>query len=106
MPKVNLGGNIIYTDKQMRPRHPQDYYPTPLALARAALGAIPASFSPSRALDPGAGNGVWGIAARDSPQCRNAEIWGVELAPLDPAPSENSRFSERIQRSGERGHDF
>lgn len=56
---------IITTDKQMRPRDPDDFYPTPAGLCDAALAILPPGFCPDRILDPGAGAGPWGAAARD-----------------------------------------
>lgn len=55
-------------------RHPEldfderieaDAYPTPIALCREALRLLPVNFKPHAILDPGAGTGVWGIAARE-----------------------------------------
>lgn len=54
-----------------------DWYPSPDALCRAALGILPAAFIPRSILDPGAGSGPWGKAA--SEKWPNARITGVEL---------------------------
>lgn len=41
-----------------------DFYPTPLSVAMDALEYLPEDFKPQCLLDPGAGTGVWGRAAR------------------------------------------
>ena len=43
-------------------RQATDYYPTPAALARAALAHYGPP-SPALVLEPGAGSGIWGRAA-------------------------------------------
>lgn len=61
---------IITTTKKMRPRDPDDFYPTPYALCLAALrlveGKLPyfVPYCGYSFFDPGAGNGPWGKAAR------------------------------------------
>ena len=55
---------IIQTTKQLRPRDPDDHYPTPPGLARAALRLWPHIRGPVEIADPGAGTGVWGKEAR------------------------------------------
>ena len=56
---------IITTNKQMRERDPNDFYPTPTELCDAALRLIHADVYEIKAvLDPGCGTGVWGQAAR------------------------------------------
>jgi len=45
-------------------RDPHDFYPTPIALCRAAIKLLPIHFQPL-ILDPGAGTGVWGQAAKE-----------------------------------------
>lgn len=76
---------IITTDKQMRPRDPHDFYPTPEKLVIKALedfrvfAAIRTGYvkQPGVIIDPGAGTGVWGsIARRMWPQAR---IEGFEI---------------------------
>lgn len=83
---------IITTKKEMRPRDPADFYPTPLALCRAALGLLPPNIAPTMfpatnplIFDPGAGTGVWGKAARD--KWPDAEIGGCDIRDL-PCPSD------------------
>lgn len=55
---------IITTDKQLRPRDPDDFYPTPDWCCSGALALLPADLSPCWIVDPGAGAGPWGAAAR------------------------------------------
>jgi hypothetical protein len=66
---------------ELRPRHPQDFYPTNIEHVEAALSLIP--ITPEWVLDPGMGDGIFGQVAR---QCwQNAKLVGVELrldAPL------------------------
>ena len=53
---------VIITDT---PRRKSDFYPTPYGLCNYAMNTIiPSNFSPSRILDPGAGEGRWGKFAR------------------------------------------
>lgn len=76
---------IIQTTKQMRERDNFDHYPTPIKLCAAALRQFPHANSPSfkwRILDPGAGTGVWGEAARQI--WPSAEIHGLELRDVEP----------------------
>lgn len=58
-------------------RNPNDEYITPVPLAKAVVEVISLGFEPATILDPGAGTGVWGLAARE--KWPNATIWGVEL---------------------------
>lgn len=54
---------IIQTTKVLQPRSKHDFYPTPDGLCRAALYLLPDE--PYQwFLDPGAGAGPWGKAAR------------------------------------------
>lgn len=59
-------------------RHPMDHYVTPSKLARAALqlATLRGATAP-RILDPGAGTGIWGAAARA--RWPESFITGVEL---------------------------
>lgn len=72
---------IIMTEKKMRPRDARDFYPTPIGLIEAALEQVDTRVldGHSRALkilDPGAGLGVWGFAARKRwPQ---SQVTGLE----------------------------
>ncbi|HLF28185.1 MAG TPA: hypothetical protein VJG32_17785 [Anaerolineae bacterium] len=61
-------------------RNKSDFYETPRALAGAVLDYIRAHYgisSPALVLDPGAGTGVWGKAARE--RWPKALIMGVDL---------------------------
>lgn len=76
--------SIIQTTKELRPREPNDFYPTPqshilpaMRTCDAMLGVMP----DPHILDPGAGAGVWGIAARN--RWQRAHITGVELRPVE-----------------------
>lgn len=75
---------------ELRPRHPQDFYPTNEEHVETALSLIP--FTPTWILDPGMGNGIFGQVAR---RCwSSANIVGVELrleAPLHRAYDWNIR---------------
>lgn len=76
---------IITTDKEMRDRDPFDHYPTPIRLCEAALSRIDiSSSSPIQVLDPGAGTGPWGAAARK--RWPIASIYGVEVRDV-PKPA-------------------
>lgn len=81
---------IITTTKQLRPRERHDHYPTPSGLCRAALGILPGTFAPRYILDPGAGTGVWGAAARER-WGAGPQITGVELQ-LSPRPAAYDRW--------------
>jgi hypothetical protein len=68
------------------PRHDHDFYPTPAGLAAAALAHVDITGSIGHSLtivDPGAGLGEWGAAARH--QWPDARIIGVDIAQRDPA---------------------
>lgn len=72
------------TDKEMRPAHRADFYPTagriPLPALYQALVCGPPNLNrvtPYRILDLGAGTGIWGIAARQL--FPDSVIVGVEL---------------------------
>ncbi len=68
------------------PRRPHDFYPTPRELTRAALAHVDLSGSIGRSLtivDPGAGLGEWGAAARH--RWPDARIIGVDIAQPKPA---------------------
>ncbi len=57
---------IIPTNKQLEKRQEDDYYPTPIELARSAiLTMLPKEFIPKFVNDPGAGNGVWTKALKE-----------------------------------------
>lgn len=80
---------IITTDKVMRPRDEHDFYPTPQALADAALDLLPETFKPIYILDPGAGTGVWGKAAVRK---WDRESDGIELRPARCPNRDNERL--------------
>lgn len=66
----------LHPDMVFDERSPNDFYPTPLDACRAALSLLPADFTPSTILDPGAGAGPWGKACRE--KWPDAFIVGVE----------------------------
>jgi hypothetical protein len=74
---------VVYVDNKdaLPQRHPTDFYPTPKELCIAALrvAAVPSAYWGLVTLDPGAGGGVWGEAAREL--WPNAFIVGVEIDP-------------------------
>ena len=65
---------VIITDT---PRRLNDFYQTPYGLCRQALGILPDNFKPGVVLDPGCGNGRWGI------ECKklypNSTIMGFDI---------------------------
>lgn len=73
---------IITTTKTLRPRDPNDHYPTPLIAA--CLAPYAERFNRPHILDIGAGDGAWGRAARAL--WPDAHITGAELRAVDPAP--------------------
>lgn len=64
-------------------RHLHDFYPTPVAHVEASLDLLD-GITPRRIVDPGAGTGVWGTAARR--RWPDAHISGYELRNL-PQPA-------------------
>jgi SAM-dependent methyltransferase len=78
---------IIQTTKEMRVRDPNDFYPTPIELCYRALKSIE-WLQPKRILDPGAGAGPWGTAAKQI--WPGAYVVGSELreSPCPPAYDE------------------
>ena len=80
---------IITTDKEMRDRDPHDFYPTPLGLCDAALQILDFEGAAPRILDPGAGAGPWGQAARR--RWPAAEITGIEVRDV-PQPEAYDRW--------------
>lgn len=81
---------IITTDKEMRDRDPFDHYPTPLGLCDAAMECI--DFTPRQILDPGAGTGPWGVAARR--RWPNAVISGIEVRDTPRPDAYDSWYSK------------
>lgn len=71
-------------------RNDFDFYPTPLSVAQDALGYVPSAIKPTCILDPGAGTGVWGQAARKLWPA--ATITGVDLRPVPKSPAYNFWF--------------
>ncbi len=71
------GAGMRRTKKQMRPRDPKDFYPTPLALCTSALALLDDIPPRPMILDPGCGTGVWGQAAREL--WLDAWITGVDV---------------------------
>lgn len=67
---------VIRTAKKLRPRSAHDFYETPARLCTKAVENVPFGHEPSRILDPGAGRGPWGKAARIA--FPDAHIVGVE----------------------------
>jgi len=71
---------IITTDKVLRPRSKNDYYPTPSGMVReVARQTILAPVD--NILDPGAGEGVWGRVYKE--RFPSAHLTGVELRDLE-----------------------
>lgn len=79
-----VGQLIIESDKPYQARAAFDHYPTPVAFAQQALAVLPQDFKPRYILDPGAGGGSWGEAARGLWPA--SKIHGVEIrrAPRHP----------------------
>lgn len=71
--------NLRKTGADFRPRDIHDFYPTPLSFALASLNLL-GNIDPKHIIDPGAGSGVWGEAARK--KFPTAIITGVELRPV------------------------
>lgn len=69
-----------------------DFYPTPAAVAVDALEHLPSDFKPECVLDPGAGTGVWGRAARQL--WPTTTITGVDLRPVARPAAYNFWFNE------------
>jgi len=72
---------IIQTDKTLRDRHPQDFYPTSGVVVGAALRRVKPTEGINTILDVGAGTGVWGEVAKRR-YFPKAKIVGVELRPV------------------------
>lgn len=85
---------IIQTTKPLRERDPFDHYPTPFELCVAALRQCPLAYITDapilRILDPGAGTGVWGAAAKSI--WPRSIISGVELRKLE-RPAEYTEWA-------------
>jgi hypothetical protein len=72
---------LILTHSERRARHEHDRYLTPRSFAEKALDLVEGT--PSRILDPGAGEGVWGQAA--AARWPQAWIIGIDIQPGFPA---------------------
>ncbi len=66
---------IIQTDKPLCPRQANDFYPTPVELAREAVR--PYALDGKRVLDAGAGTGAWGEAVKQI--FPKAHVVGIDL---------------------------
>lgn len=55
----------IFTNKELPKRVADDVYVTPRGFIEAALDVFPTNLNPDKILDPGAGPGGWGQAARE-----------------------------------------
>jgi hypothetical protein len=62
-----------------------DFYPTPQGVCDDALSFLPTDCNPFSILDPGAGTGVWGKAARK--RYPSALITGMDIRPETVRPS-------------------
>lgn len=67
-----------------------DFYPTPIELARKAIWTIPVE--PFHILDAGAGTGIWGQAARQ--RYPFTSITGVDIQKLNKPPEYKFWFDE------------
>ena len=76
-------------------RHDFDFYATPPGFARAALAQLPNWFKPRCILDPGAGTGVWGRAARE--RWHGSLITGVEIRDVARPAAYNFWFNNGFQ---------
>lgn len=75
----------IRPDTPLPKRRELDFYPTPPGAVRDALDLVARDgFTPTRILDPGAGEGRWGEIART--RWPEAHLTGVELRDVTPAP--------------------
>lgn len=77
---------VIYVKDTSRlpARNDADFYPTPMGFCRAALAQLPDGLTPTCILDPGAGTGVWGRAARE--RYPGVTITGIDLRAV-PKPA-------------------
>ena len=69
--------NQIHNRRACAKPRPQDLNATPARLAKTALDLVPRRLTPRHILDPGAGLGVWGEAARS--RWPDSEIDAVEI---------------------------
>jgi hypothetical protein len=90
---------IIYSSKELRPREPNDFYPTPKELIRAIFKDYITKYAPPRTvLDPGCGDGVWGEVAREF--FPDAQITGVDIRELPKNSSYTYWVTEDFLTSG------
>lgn len=70
---------IIKTNKKLAKRRPGDFYETPLELCSRAIEylILPKLPNPTCIVDPGAGKGQWGYAARQ--YFSKAQLIGIEI---------------------------
>jgi hypothetical protein len=71
---------VSATGRNLTPRDPDDFYPTPAPLIAAALDRVTLTGTPGASLtilDPGAGRGEWGKAARL--RWPDARLIGIDL---------------------------
>lgn len=98
---------IIYSSKPLQERREHDYYPTPIELARASLKLL--DYTRPLILDPGAGTGIWGVAAKEI--WPESTIFGVEIQDIEK-PEEyehwlnNTDFMEFSRSSWPFGFNF
>lgn len=89
MTKKFIGGVTIETDKEMKKRHPADFYPTEQALLDAYFSQSFINYVPKLTIDVGAADGRWGttfnkynvtdtligIELRDYPKPKVFDYW-------------------------------
>jgi hypothetical protein len=70
--------------KSERPRRERDFYETPIELAEESIRVFATDFKyfPSKILDPGSGNGIWGKAVSNV-FFPKPDIFGVEVQNLN-----------------------
>lgn len=91
---------MVKTDKAMRPRDPNDHYPTPPKLARSAIDVIGTVYDHDGGrnlaiFDIGVGNGVWGQAA--AARWPNARVNGCDIVDTGKPDGYKSVFIEDIR---------
>lgn len=77
---------IITTERKLRPRSKHDFYPTEPALARAIVQNVCSVYGNrfETALDPGAGDGVFGQALHEVNYFARTRTTGVDIRDLSP----------------------
>jgi hypothetical protein len=94
---------IITSEKPLQPRVPHDFYPTPKEFIKAALYTIK-DRKAYTILDPGAGSGIWGEAARHI--WPGAYIEGIELQEEFEPNSYYNTWHSKDFMTYDRGMDF